>query len=177
VHIFKALVAHREHAAQDCLNMDVSDCPSIAICTGGQDHACHIVPSLEDAQTLCRTGTAEHLTDRNSFQYQGPSMKHLAAVSSMVATVKGIDCFAILSVKVPGVLENWPHVLFGSRVHIAYQAWFLVHHARSGQSFTLICITCHVNGDLACLHYLPPAWLQTDPARVHAPSGQPHPPV
>jgi hypothetical protein len=123
--------------------MDVSDCPSIAICTGGQDHACHIVPSLEDAQTLCRTGTAEHLTDRNSFQYQGPSMKHLAAVSSMVATVKGTDCFAILSVKVPGVLENWPHVLFASRVHIAYQAWFLLHHARSGQSFTLICKSTH----------------------------------
>lgn len=103
--------------------MDICDQPSIAIFSEGQHQACHVVSTLEDARALCQTCTVKN---GKVFRYQGPSLLQFAAVSNMVARVKGCNgCFALLAVKVPGVLENWPHIVLGSRVHIAYKVRWL----------------------------------------------------
>lgn len=53
--------------------------------------------------------------------YRGPQIQTLAALTGMVACDKLTGKCYLLAIQVPGMLENRPVVVFGSRVHITYK--------------------------------------------------------
>ena len=53
--------------------------------------------------------------------YRGPQMQTLAARTGMLAHDNVTQKRYLLAVEVPGMLENRPVVVYGSRVHITYK--------------------------------------------------------
>lgn len=54
-------------------------------------------------------------------RYRGPLLKMLVEHTGMVAESRAADKWFLLAAKVPTMLENRPHLVFGSRVHITYK--------------------------------------------------------
>lgn len=53
--------------------------------------------------------------------YRGPQIKTLAMHTGMLAHDNVTQKRYLLAVEVPGMLENRPVVVFGSRVHVTYK--------------------------------------------------------
>eukprot|EP00892_Ulva_mutabilis_P007975 jgi/Ulvmu1/554/UM001_0562.1 len=62
-------------------------------------------------------GGAEVMRSR----YRGPELKTLARETGMLAEDVSTGKCYLLAVKVPNMLENRPHVVYGSRVHVTYR--------------------------------------------------------
>lgn len=53
--------------------------------------------------------------------YRGPQLQTLATHTGMLACDKVTGKRYLLAIEVPGMLENRPVVVYGSRVHITYK--------------------------------------------------------
>jgi hypothetical protein len=103
---------------QDSFSMDLCERPHLAVFQDLERQTCRL-------ETSVKRVTAPPAEGARTLRYTGMSLAALAYKSSMVAVapVHGARKRGgvVLAVQVPGVLEGRPAVVFGSRVHIAYE--------------------------------------------------------
>jgi hypothetical protein len=114
---------------QDSFRMDIVERPYFATFPNASSRNCRMLPTLAALRACLGTGEQRldsdaHVGSEASVPYRGMSLEVLSETSEMVATAhseSGSSAVALLALQVPGVLESRPAVVFGSRVHIAYE--------------------------------------------------------